>query len=78
MLIKGMQGLGSGFLPANDISPLIPTLFLRFIFPYSSAAPLPQVGLLLVPIMENYSVIKKTGLLPFLTTEIDLEGTKLS
>ena len=32
---------------ANGISPLILTLLLSLIFPYSSAAPLPQVGSLL-------------------------------
>ena len=47
LAIKGMQGLGSGLLPASGISPLIPTLFLSLIFPYSSAEMLPQVGLLL-------------------------------
>ena len=42
-----MQGLGSGLLHANGISPLILTLFLSLIFLYSSAALLPQVGSLL-------------------------------
>ena len=42
-----MQGLRSGLLPASGISPLIPTLFLSLIFPYSSAATLSQVGSLL-------------------------------
>ena len=47
LTIKGMLGLGSGLLLANGISPLIPTLFLSLIFPYSSVAPFPQVGSLL-------------------------------
>ena len=47
LTIKGMQGLGSGLLPMNGISPLILTLFLSLIFPYSSAVLLPQVGSLL-------------------------------
>ena len=47
LTIKGIQGLGSGLLPVNGISPLIPTLFLSLIFPYSSAVLLPQVGSLL-------------------------------
>ena len=47
LTIKGKQGLGSGLLPMNGISPLILTLFLSLIFPYSSAVLLPQVGLLL-------------------------------
>ena len=47
LIIKGMQGLGSGLLPVNGISRQIPTLFLSLIFPYSSAAPLPQIGSLL-------------------------------
>ena len=47
LTIKGMLGLGSGLLLVNGVSPLIPTLFLSLIFPYSSAALLPQVGLLL-------------------------------
>ena len=47
LTIKGMQGLGSGLLPANGISPLIPTLFLSLLFLYSSAAPLPWVSSLL-------------------------------
>ena len=47
LAIKSMQVLGSGLLPASGISPLIATLFLSLIFPYSSAALLPQVGLLL-------------------------------
>ena len=47
LTIKGMQGLGSGLLPMNGISPLILTLFLSLIFPYSSAVLLPQVVLLL-------------------------------
>ena len=47
LAIKGMQGLGSGLLPGNGISPLIPLLFLSLIFPYSSVAPLLQVGSLL-------------------------------
>ena len=47
MLIKGMQGLGSGLLNVNGISSLILTLFLSLIFPYSSAVLLPQVGSLL-------------------------------
>ena len=42
-----MLGLGSGLLPVNGISPMIPTLFLSLIFLYSFAAPLPQVGSLL-------------------------------
>ena len=44
---KGMLGVGSGLLPANGISPLTPTLLLSLLFPYSSAALLLQVGLLL-------------------------------
>ena len=47
LTIKGMQGLGSGLLPMNGISPLILALFLSLIFPYSSAVLLPQVGSLL-------------------------------
>ena len=47
LAIKSMQGLGSGLLPANGISPLIPTLFLSLLFLYSSAPPLPRVGSLL-------------------------------
>ena len=47
LTIKGMLGLGSGLLPANGTSPLTPTLFLSLLFPYSSVAPLPQVGSLL-------------------------------
>ena len=47
LAIKSMQGLGSGLLPASGISLLIPTLFLSLIFPYSSVAPLLQVGSLL-------------------------------
>ena len=47
LAIKSMQGLGSGLLPANGFSPLIPTLFLSLVFLYSSAAPLPQVSSLL-------------------------------
>ena len=47
LAIKGMQGLGSGLLPVNSISPLIPTLFLSLSFVNSSAAPLPRVGSLL-------------------------------
>ena len=47
LTIKGMLGLGSGLLLVNGVSPLIPTLFLRLRFPFSSAAPLPQVGSLL-------------------------------
>ena len=46
LTIKGMLGLGSGLLPVNCISPLIPTLYLSLTFPYSSVAPLAQVGLL--------------------------------
>ena len=46
LAIKSRQGLGSGLLPENGISPLIPTLFLSLLFLYS-AAPLPQVGSLL-------------------------------
>ena len=42
-----MQGLGSGLLPANGISPLILSIFLSLLFLYSSAAPLPQIGSLL-------------------------------
>ena len=42
-----MRGLGSGLLPENGISPLIPTSFLSLLFPYSSAAPLPRVCSLL-------------------------------
>ena len=42
-----MQGLGSWLFPVNGIRPLILTLFLSLIFPYSSAAPLPQIGSLL-------------------------------
>ena len=44
LTIKGILGLGFGLLPANCISPLIPTLFPSLIFPYSSAAPLRQAG----------------------------------
>ena len=47
LTIKSMQGSGSWLLPANGISPLIPTLFLSLIFLYSSVAPLTPVGLLL-------------------------------
>ena len=47
LAIKSRQGLGSGLLLANGISPLIPTLFLSLLFLYSSVALLPQVGLLL-------------------------------
>ena len=47
LAIKSMEGLRSGLLPASRISPLILTLFLSLILPYSSAAPLPQVGSLL-------------------------------
>ena len=44
---KSMQGFRSGLLPENGISCLIPTLFLSLLFPYSSAAPLPQDSSLL-------------------------------
>ena len=47
LAIKIMEGLRSGLLPASRISPLILTLFLSLILPYSSAAPLPQIGSLL-------------------------------
>ena len=47
LAMKSMQGLGSGLLPANGNSPLIPTLFLSLLFLYSSATLLPQVGSLL-------------------------------
>ena len=40
LTMKGMLGLGSGLLPVNCISPLIPTLYLSLTFPYSSVAPL--------------------------------------
>ena len=42
-----MRGLGSGLLPANGISPLIPTLFLSLLSLYSSEATLPWVSSLL-------------------------------
>ena len=51
-----MQGLGSGLLPENSISPLIPTLFLSLIFLYSSAAPLPQVSSLLSWSQQNLHI----------------------
>ena len=55
-----MQGLGSGLLPANGISPLIPTLFLSLLFLYSPAALLPQiVGL--VPTASRIIVILSHG-----------------
>ena len=44
LTIKSMQGLECKLLPVNGISSLIPTLFLSLIFPYSSAALLPQVS----------------------------------
>ena len=47
LAIKSRQGLRSEPLPASSISSLIPTLFLSLIFPYSSVAPVPQVGSLL-------------------------------
>ena len=42
-----MQGLGSGLLPVNGNSPLIPTLFLSLLFLFTSAALFPHVDLLL-------------------------------
>ena len=44
---KVLQGLGSGLLPVNGISPLIPTLFLSLLFLSSSVVLIPQVSSLL-------------------------------
>ena len=51
-----MQGLVSGLLPANGISPLIPILFLSLVFLYSFAAPLPQVSSLLGWSQQNLHI----------------------
>ena len=45
--VKAMQGMGSGLLPVDGISPLIPTLFPSLLSLYSSAALLSRVSSLL-------------------------------
>ena len=46
-------------MPANGISPLIPTLFLSLIFPYSSAAPTAPSGRFIVGLVPTEEIRKR-------------------
>ena len=77
LTIKGMQGLGSGLLPMNGISPLILTLFLSLIFPYSSAVLLPQVGSLL-SWSRHLSISNSRSLLKLMSIESMMSSSHLA